>query len=255
MVSYAQNAEDVVLRRAFPADHGFYVDVGACYPTQDSLTKHFYDKGWSGINIEPQRHLCQLLAAERPRDVNLELAVGTRAGRVPLTTYPGDDGLGTVSDEVIREHQRHGRPAATVQVDVVRLESVLAQHVRQPIDFLKIDVEGAEGDVLESFDLARWRPRALVIEATFPDTTRPTYAAWEHHLLAAGYVRTLFDGLNCFYAQTDDRRLVELLSVPANVFDQFVPYRLWRLLDPAAKRALTEHARVLELSPRARFGR
>lgn len=65
------------------------------------MTKHFYDKGWSGINIEPQRHFCQLLAAERPRDVNLELAVGTRSGRVQLVTYPGVEALGTMSEEVV----------------------------------------------------------------------------------------------------------------------------------------------------------
>jgi FkbM family methyltransferase len=244
MVSYAENAEDVVLRRAFRGRDGYYVDVGACHPTKSSVTKHFYNNGWSGINIEPQHHLCQLLAAERPRDVNLEVAVGTQTGRVQLTTYPGDEGLGTVSEEVMREHRRHGRPSVTMQVEVVRLESVLEQYAAQPIDFLKIDVEGKEADVLESFDLARWRPRALVIEATFPNTTRPTYGAWEHHLRTSGYVRTLFDGLNCFYTQSDDERLMELLSVPANVFDQFVPYRLWRLLDADNKREIIEHARI-----------
>jgi FkbM family methyltransferase len=240
MVSYAQNAEDVVLRRAFRGDHGYYVDVGACHPVQGSLTKHFYDKGWSGINIEPQPHLCQLLAAERPRDVNLELAVGTHIGDVQLTTYPGDEGLGTINSDVAREHERDGRSSTTMPVEIVRLESVLERYVEQSIDFLKIDVEGSERDVLESFDLARWRPRVLVIEATFPDTPHPTYAAWEHHLSRAGYARTLFDGLNCFYVQSDDEQLIELLSVPANVFDQFVPYRFWRLLDAEAKRALME---------------
>lgn len=244
MVSYAENAEDVVLRRAFRGKHGYYVDIGAHHPTENSVTKYFYDKGWSGINVEPQRHLCQLLAAERPRDVNLELAVGTQTGRVQLITYPGVDALGTMSEEVVREHQSHGLTSVTVQVEVVQLESVLEQYVEQPIDFLKIDVEGMEADVLKSLDLTRWRPRAFVIEATFPCTTRPTYAAWEHHLCTAGYVRTLFDGLNCFYTQSDDERLIELLSVPANIFDQFVPYRLWRLLDANSKRVITEYARV-----------
>lgn len=244
MVSYAENAEDVLLRRAFPGEHGYYVDIGAYHPTENSVTKHFYDKGWAGINIEPQRHFCQLLAAERPRDVNLEVAVGTQTGHVQLVTYPGLEALGTLSQEVVREHQRLDLTSVAVQVEVLRLESVLEQYVEQPIDFLKIDVEGKEADVLESFDLTRWRPRAFVIEGTFPGTARPTYAAWEHHLYAAGYVRTLFDGLNCFYARSDDERLIELLSVPANIFDQFVPYRLWRLLDANGKRVVTEYARA-----------
>ncbi|MGH3867823.1 MAG: FkbM family methyltransferase [Pseudonocardiaceae bacterium] len=246
MVSYAQNAEDVVLRRAFRGECGYYVDVGACYPVEGSLTKHFYDKGWSGINIEPQPHLHQLLVAERTRDVNLQLAIGSRPGDAPLTTYPGDAPLGTISHDVVREHQRHGWPSTTISVEVVRLESVLKRYVKQSIDFLKIDVEGSESDVLESFDLTQWRPRALVIEATFPRTPQPTYPAWEHYMSRAGYVRTLFDGLNCFYAQSDDAELVELLSTPANVFDQFVPYRFWRLLDAKSKRALMNEARLHE---------
>ena len=54
MISYAQNQEDVLLRREFPdCTNGFYIDVGANDPVWDSVTKHFYDRGWHGINIEP----------------------------------------------------------------------------------------------------------------------------------------------------------------------------------------------------------
>jgi FkbM family methyltransferase len=248
MVSYAQNAEDVVLRRAFPGRAGFYVDVGACEPTRDSVTKHFYDRDWSGINVEPQQHLHARLAAERPRDVNLRCAIGTRPGTARLTAFPGDDGLGTLDDQVARQHEQFGKPSLSVQVEVRSLESVLESHAWGPIDFIKIDVEGREGDVLRSFDLDRWRPRALVIEATYPDTTSPTCGQWEDQLTEAGYVRTLFDGLNCFYARADDYLRADQLSVPANVFDQFVPYRYWRLLDAGARARL----RQAEVVPRRR---
>ena len=60
MVSYAQNHEDVLLRRVFPDEpNGFYIDVGANDPVRDSVTKHFYDRGWHGINIEPAERSLQ----------------------------------------------------------------------------------------------------------------------------------------------------------------------------------------------------
>ena len=74
-ISYAQNMEDVLLWRCFKdLENGTYIDVGANDPSEDSVTKAFYDRGWSGINIEPiQRHHDDL-TAQRPRDINLRVA-------------------------------------------------------------------------------------------------------------------------------------------------------------------------------------
>src|SRR5688572_29493242 len=76
MISYAQNFEDVILARTFRGiSSGFYIDVGAWDPTVDSVTRHFYDSGWSGINIEPNPLFYERLVLERPRDINLNCAV------------------------------------------------------------------------------------------------------------------------------------------------------------------------------------
>ena len=79
IISYAQNAEDVRLARLFDSSSGFYVDIGAGDPTEFSVTKHFYDRGWSGINVEPGPAF-ERLEQQRPRDVNLRLAVAPRVG-------------------------------------------------------------------------------------------------------------------------------------------------------------------------------
>ena len=79
MISYAQNREDVLLARVFhDVKAGFYVDVGANDPEHCSVTKHFYDLGWRGINFEPGR-VFEKLAAARPRDINLNVAASDRA--------------------------------------------------------------------------------------------------------------------------------------------------------------------------------
>ena len=82
-ISYAQNLEDVVLYRALKhVERGFYIDVGAWHPTIDSVTRAFYDRGWRGINVEPNPEYFQLLREERPKDINLNAAVGTYKGKV-----------------------------------------------------------------------------------------------------------------------------------------------------------------------------
>ena len=77
MISYAQNFEDVMIARLFDAGYrGFYVDIGAAHPEFLSVTRHFYDQGWSGINVEPSLRFHPLLCAARPNDINLQCAIG-----------------------------------------------------------------------------------------------------------------------------------------------------------------------------------
>ena len=78
-----------------------------------------------------------------------------------------------------------------------------------------------DGRRLAGFDLERWRPWILVVEATKPNTTEPEHEAWEPRVLASGYCFTLFDGLNRFYVNKRAAgRLGHRLSYPACVFDQ-----------------------------------
>lgn len=76
VISYAQNFEDVMLWRALQhVGTGYYVDIGANDPVVDSVTRWFYEQGWSGLNIEPVPHWHGKLQADRPRDTNLQVAV------------------------------------------------------------------------------------------------------------------------------------------------------------------------------------
>lgn len=233
VVAYGGNAEDVVLMRAFAERvDGFFVDVGAGEPVSGSLTRNLVErKGWRGVNVEPLPERCERLRAARPNDVTLEMAIGSIPGVasfyrvIPGTGMSGGRGLSTLDEGVLKMHLAAGWGAEELQVEVVRLETVLAAYAEPGFDLLKVDVEGVEADVLASVDLEVWRPRAIVVEATVPLTSQPSHGEWEPGILAAGYRLALFDGLNRFYARADEGVLLQRLAVPANVLDSYIPWR------------------------------
>ena len=101
-ISYAQNFEDVMLRRALRhVENGFYIDVGAWSPDTDSVTRAFYERGWSGINVEPNPEFHAQLQERRARDRNLCLAVGDREGSLTMN-FLGNPGLSTHTPHYLR---------------------------------------------------------------------------------------------------------------------------------------------------------
>lgn len=225
MISYAQNREDVLLNRLFPADHkGFYIDVGANHPILGSVTAHFYARGWRGINVEPSCSYGQVAQA-RTGDVNLQIALSNQTGTATFYEFPDATGMSTLGPEAAAiGSDKLGYQCVPRTVPVTTLAQVCREHAPASIDFISIDVEGHERQVLEGADFARYRPRVVVIEATQPHTTRESHEQWEAVLLSADYLFAFFDGLNRFYVRQEDAGLVPRLAVPANVFDDFVTY-------------------------------
>jgi FkbM family methyltransferase len=220
MLSHAQNGEDVVLARMFrDLEQGFYVDVGAGSPVNDSVTLYFYERGWHGLNVEPDAEEFERLEAARPKDLNLRVAVGPASEAVAF--YPSAvRGHGTLDSDAARARG----DTASVFVPQVGLEEIFDRYApASGVEFLKVDVEGSEAAVLASGDWSRHRPRVVLVEAVDLDG-RPSHELWEPALLAAGYRLGLFDGINRFYCREEDAdALLPLLAAPANVLDN------WRL--------------------------
>ena len=221
-ISYAQNFEDVMLWRALKSvKRGFYIDVGANHPEVDSVTKAFYEYGWSGINIEPVSLWFDKLEQERPRDVNLRIAAGKTNGTLVLFEIP-DTGLSTSCRATAERHnQERGYNFIERVVPVQRLTDICAAYHVGEVHFLKIDVEGAEREVLEGIDFDKIRPWVLVIEATLPNQPIVSYEEWEHIVIEAGYQCVYFDGMNRFYVPAEKIELKEAFCCPPNVFDDF----------------------------------
>lgn len=221
MISYAQNAEDVVLRRAFASSAtGFYIDVGASHPVWDSVTKHFYDSGWSGINIEPLPNRFSELERERPRDINLNVGLSNDSGRLVLHEVIGLSALSTFDPGLAQMHRDEGYEIQTLTVPTTTLLTVCQEHGVEDVDFLKIDAEGFEREVLQGTDFEGFRPRVVLAErGNAPEK-------WLPLLTTAGYVQTLFDGINLWFVrEEDEERLGPFLTTPATIaLDRYDPY-------------------------------
>jgi FkbM family methyltransferase len=234
VITHAQNFEDVMLARIFAGQRtGFYVDVGASHPDILSVTRHFYDLGWSGINVEPIRRNIELFEARRPRDTNLCVAIGRPAGDREFFEVEGYDALSTFDSRQAEDLELRGYRLKRYRIPVVSADSIFETYRldQRCIDFLKIDVEGLEGEVLASLDLKRFRPRVLVVEAIapaydFPGWDRfdpaPTHESWEPGVLAAAYTFAHWDGISRYYLRDADRQLEGRFKVPPGVFDGIV---------------------------------
>lgn len=248
-VSYAQNFEDVMLWRALKhVECGFYIDVGAAWPDEHSVTKAFYDRGWSGINIEPNPRFYRQLEESRPKDKNLQLAVGGRE-HVCTMHFVGNTGLSTLDEAIAEKHHEAGWDFDREEVQVTTLASIWQQHVPdgQEVHFLKVDVEGFEEAALRGNDWTRYRPWIVVVEATLPMSREESYESWESILLDANYRFAYADGLNRFYVANEHREHLSAFKYPPNVFDDFV---LIRQQDNEARAKLAE-ARATQAETRA----
>lgn len=226
IISYSQNFEDVMLWRALKhIENGFYIDVGAAWPINDSVTKLFYDAGWRGINIEPNLTFYSQYEVQRPEDVNLNIAISDNKGTA-MMNFIKDTGLSTLNSEVMKIHSDKGFHNDMKEVEVLTLNNIFELYIPANTDvhFLKIDVEGFENEVIRGCDWTIHRPWILVIEATVPMSQKKNYDIWESVILNAGYDFVYNDGLNRFYLAHEHSELKKAFANPPNVFDSFILY-------------------------------
>lgn len=204
-IYYAQNREDIILESFFLGEpSGFYVDVGACHPDVASVTKRFYLKGWRGINIEPQKNLHGLFEKDRPRDTNLNIGISDKETTIILRSYIYNQGLSTVTKNIKDDHAKSNgnktEQYEDISLKVKPLSKVLEEQAVGSIQFLKVDVEGHEYEVLHGNDWTRYRPEVICIEANH------IIKNWKPLLKRNDYTLVFFDGLNEYYADARTNR-------------------------------------------------
>ncbi len=243
MISYAQNHEDVLLQRFFQGDAPqFYVDVGAGHPTYHSVTKHFYDSGWSGLNIEPRSKLFDRLCDERTRDLNHHGPIAQQGGE--MTFYEVDvvndasedcGGLSTLDSELAQKYRGEGCAVVEHHLQASTLTELFERFNIAQIGFLKIDVEGYEWQVVQSLDWNRWRPRVVVTESTIPTSAVVCDEETTKFLTRLNYTPAHFDGLNRYFVRSEDSDRLPRLAAPVNVLDDYISHHVWELMQAQSK--------------------
>lgn len=199
---WGQFGEDVVLKGLFgKRKKGFYVDVGAHDPTRLSNTLQFYQSGWSGLNIEPLPNYFERLQKFRDRDTNLKCAVSSEEGEVSFVVDQAYSGID--SDQFPSEYRRNKR--RKIQVKTRPLLSIFEEHLPtdQQIDFMSVDCEGHDLEVLKTNDWDRFRPLVLIIECHDDGEIKG-------FVLSQGYRYHMSVDLSSFFIRED--RTVESLS-------------------------------------------
>ena len=214
-LSYAQNLEDYHLDLMFAGQQtGTYVDVGGGHPVADNVSFWFYLRGWRGLVVEPQQGLADLYTHIRPRDHTVACLAGRNEGEAQFYVFEKLHGLSSTVRQHAQAAAQSGAAFTTIIRPVRTLAALIAEAGLETIDFLKIDVEGAEAEVLAGADFQRQRPRVILLEAVVPGSMSDASAAWEHDLLGHGYRFAFFDRLNRFYVAEEARDLAHRL--PAN---------------------------------------
>lgn len=201
---YAQFGEDRLLDRIFNKTDGVAVEIGALDGMTASNTFFFERKGWKTVLAEPNPAL--IGAIRRARNCYVaECAVGDREGEITLQIPNDSEVIASVSTDLwqLRRMQWVGGITGgmtTVTVQQRRLDDILADAGLRSIDFITIDVEGYEMQVLRGFDLARWQPRIVILE----DNSSGRNEEIPIYMEQRNYIRFHSTGCNDWYCPKSD---------------------------------------------------
>ena len=169
--SYSQEGEDMILMRIFEKqNNGFYIDVGALHPKRFSNTYYFYLKGWRGINIDATPGSMKKFNKTRPNDINIEQAVSDK--KTELTFYMFNEPALNTFSEKIKDNLLNTSNYKLInkqKLQTKKLCEIFQENLvqNQTIDFISIDVEGYDFEVLKSNDWDSYIPKVILIESHF----------------------------------------------------------------------------------------
>lgn len=198
---YSQEGEDMVLRRFVGNKPGFYVDIGAHHPQRFSNTFYFYQRGWRGINVDADPDLIAEFSVLRADDINVACAVGSKADSLIFYVF-NERAVNTFDKNVAasRTKIKGWKIVEKRKISVVPLAALLDKHLPKGkiINFMSIDVEGIDLEVLQTNDWRKYRPRFLLVECFAVNSSDAREDKIVHYLNQQGYIsvaKTYFTGI------------------------------------------------------------
>ena len=162
--TYSLFGEDLVVKKFFKKNKGIYVDIGAYHPIEGSNTYLLYKKGWSGINIDLSDLSIQLFKITRKKDSNLRLSVGSKEGKKKYFFRKKINMLNTTNIKFAQKNFPNNYQIAEIQQKTLNNIMDKSRFKDRQIDFLNIDVEGNEYNVIKNFKFKKYLPKLICIE-------------------------------------------------------------------------------------------
>ena len=163
--SYAMDGEDLAIDQYIKIkDKGFYVDIGAHHPIQRNNTQLLFNRNWEGINIDVNQFSIDLFNFLRPKDLNLLTAISDQEGEVTFYYQKQFSQLNTTDKKIANEHFKGNFKERLVKCQTIHNILTHSKYKEVKIDFLNIDVEGTELNVLKSLNFKRYKPQLICIE-------------------------------------------------------------------------------------------
>ena len=167
MKSYSGEGEDLILAKLFDGKkNGFFIDVGCYHPKINSNTYYFYKKGWSGINIDANPESILKFNRFRKRDVNINAGISQSQNSLIYYQF-SESAVNTFSKELCEERKKISwlKFIGSTEIKTISLAEVLKkQNIKTEINFLDIDVEGLDLEVLKSNDWDLFKPNVILVE-------------------------------------------------------------------------------------------
>jgi len=163
--SYSMLGEDKFIKNYFRnKSKGFYVDVGCYHPLDGNNTKLLYKKGWNGINLDINHYSIKLFNFLRKRDISIHSGISNKKSKLIMYYRKEINMLNTLDKRIAKIHFRNGFKKRNIQVNT--LNYFISKYFKklEKIDFLNIDVEGGELNVLKSLNFKDYKPRLICIE-------------------------------------------------------------------------------------------
>lgn len=199
--TYSQCGEDLILDYFFHhKPNGFYVDVGANDPRIFSNTYYFYKKGWNGLVIEPNSKILNKYKILRARDEIVQCAIGER-GLFTFFKFK-ENALNTMSSSVAESYEKMGHKILSKEnVSSVPLSDIFKDRKIEHIDFLSVDTEGQNYEVLQTNDWNIFRPTFVLVETAEYDKPddQTLEDKFNRFMEKAGYKKVANTPMNTIY--------------------------------------------------------
>ena len=162
---YSLLGEDIFIEKYFKnKSKGFYIDVGCYHPLDGNNTQLLYKKGWNGINLDINYYSIKLFNFLRKRDINIHSGISNKKDRLTMYYRKEINMLNTLDKKIAKMQFRNGYKKKNIQVNT--LNHYITKHSKkiETIDFINIDVEGGELNVLKSLNFKTYKPQLICIE-------------------------------------------------------------------------------------------